>query len=264
MTGVSDHGVLSIVDGKWGRLLVPRNDTVVSRSLRRHGTWCEGEIDLLRRYLTLHSTVIDVGAFVGSHALAFSRLAGRVVCLEPQRPIFSLLEVNLLLNGCANVEALNVAASDEIGSLRLPMLDMGTRQNTAAFAVSAQAPDDAQRYEVPALPIDTLAQQVRFDLLKIDVEGAEEAVIAGAAKCIGAYRPVIYFENNVPHYRAGLFDMLRDLGYRCWWHFSWLHPGATTAEVNCLALSGDEAPEDLHEVAMGETCFDAARRAKPA
>jgi hypothetical protein len=71
--------------------------------------------------------------------------------------------------------------------------------------------------------LDALAAELgldRMDCIKIDVEGAEERVIAGARESLGRWRPTIIFEANCPTLTDqglpadGAWNRLRDFGYR--------------------------------------------------
>ena len=57
-------------------------------------------------------------------------------------------------------------------------------------------------HRVAQLPIDTLvADQRRIDFIKIDVEGAEEAVIAGMLATLRRDRPLLVLEFNAARAR---------------------------------------------------------------
>ena len=64
--------------------------------------------------------------------------------------------------------------------------------------------------------IDGLALQ-RLDLLKIDVEGMECAVLAGAADTLKRLRPVLYVENDRRENSTRLISQIIKAGYRLWW-----------------------------------------------
>ena len=103
------------VDARYGRITTFANDVgAVSRSLRIYGEWAENEISFLRRLIPSGGTAVDVGAYVGTHTLAFSRFvgsAGSVVSFEPQPDTFKLLEANVANNHVSNVRLENAAVS---------------------------------------------------------------------------------------------------------------------------------------------------------
>ncbi len=67
------------------------------------------------------------------------------------------------------------------------------------------------------LPLDEVPFRQRVQFIKIDVEGMEEAVLAGAAKLIARDRPLIYFEVLEIARLATARKLLTDLGYELRW-----------------------------------------------
>jgi hypothetical protein len=55
-------------------------------------------------------------------------------------------------------------------------------------------------------------------LIKIDVEGMEGEVIAGAVRTIRQFRPLLYVENDREEKSAALIQQIMDLDYRLYWH----------------------------------------------
>lgn len=87
----------------------------ITQSLRRYGEWAENEINFLRPFIKDGDTVIDVGAYIGTHTLAFSSLvgdAGKVHSLEAQPASFVVLRHNVAINGIENASAINMVATD--------------------------------------------------------------------------------------------------------------------------------------------------------
>jgi hypothetical protein len=59
-----------------GIFMFSRNDNFVGRGLDLYGEWCDFEIQLLRNHIKFGDTVIDVGANIGTHAVAFGNMVG--------------------------------------------------------------------------------------------------------------------------------------------------------------------------------------------
>jgi FkbM family methyltransferase len=125
--------------------------------------------------------VIDVGANIGTLALTASRVAGptgRVVAVEPHPRTFSYLSSNVRLNGCENVELLNVALGDREGTVNLSD-DRADDENGVI------GPDSPTRLVVPIHRLDDLVTGDQpIALLKIDVEGYEKFVLEGAPRTL--------------------------------------------------------------------------------
>ena len=64
------------VRARYGEMTVFANDTgAVSRSLAEYGEWAENELAFMRKLVPPGATVIDVGAYVGTHTLALRSLS---------------------------------------------------------------------------------------------------------------------------------------------------------------------------------------------
>jgi len=87
------------------------NDKFIGRrSLDAYGEFCELELYLLRQIIKPGMTVVEAGANIGTHTVAFAKAVGatgRVLTFEPQRTVFHMLCGNLALNGLSNVQAIN-------------------------------------------------------------------------------------------------------------------------------------------------------------
>jgi FkbM family methyltransferase len=136
--------------------------------------------------------VYDVGAHVGFFTLLASRLAGdggRVYAFEPRPDNVERLRRNVEANRAKNVEVIAAAASDREGDAAFVMSDSTLEGRLAGPAVRSAA--TVRTATIDALARDRLAPP---DLIKIDVEGAEGAVIRGAARTIDLHRPALLIE----------------------------------------------------------------------
>ncbi len=216
---LSDDGAVAEKDCRHGRMAYPVNDSFVGRSLDLYGEWCEAEIDLFAALVEPGSVVVDVGANVGSHTVFFAKHVGptgRVVALEPQSFVHELLVRNVRANRLTNVDCVRKAATDSPSTVRLPKVDPKTTCNFGAIAVTSEgAASDTE--SVAAVPLDTLGLEA-CDFLKIDVEGLETRVLAGAKRIISRFLPTIFVENNTVARSREILETVFALGYRAYWH----------------------------------------------
>lgn len=131
-------------------------------------------------------TFIDVGAHIGAHSLMASKLvgsSGAVVAIEASPSTYVSLQRNLALNRVGNVRAVNMAASDHSGTLKFyrgPNQDLGS--STMYREVAKQGSQFEAEVEAALLTeILSVSELARARIIKIDVEGAEDAVLRGLA-----------------------------------------------------------------------------------
>jgi FkbM family methyltransferase len=142
---------------------------------------------LIARVVQPGMTVVDVGANVGLHTVGLARRVGsggRVHALEPDPENFRLLERTVRDAGLSQVRLHRQAAGERAGeqSLYLSAVNRGDHRLTAG---------SERRHAVPiqTIVLDTLlAGEPRVDFLKIDVQGAEAAVLRGLVHTL-ARRP---------------------------------------------------------------------------
>jgi FkbM family methyltransferase len=138
---------------------------------------------------------LDVGANVGVHTIRLAKLAGpsgQVLSFEPDPGLAGRARGNVGLNGLTNVEVIEAAAADRAASAVL--YRPGTADtNRGRASLLHHAYLTGQTQEVATVTIDEVCPGP-VALIKIDVEGAEAAVVAGAAGTIARDRPAIIFE----------------------------------------------------------------------
>jgi len=126
---------------------------------------------------------IDVGANLGLYSCVLGRHKSvpRILALEPDRENFSRLSANVTLNRLGGIVELHEAgAGAKAGTARLLP---GGPANRGVSRIGAEPASDA--YEVPIVALDELVDLDGGNLVvKIDVEGYEIEVLAGAARLL--------------------------------------------------------------------------------
>ncbi|MGE5476934.1 MAG: FkbM family methyltransferase [Bacteroidales bacterium] len=205
---------------KHGFFMYPRGDVYVGRCLELYGEYSEGEVALFSQLVPQGGTVVEVGANIGALTVPLAHMTGpqgRVIAFEPQRPIFNVLCANLALNGLIHVEAVRAAVGAGTGQVEVPLLAYEDRSNFGGVSVGHAGQRASEM--VPVLPLDGLKLS-RLDFIKIDVEGFETDVVAGASSVIRQFRPALFVENDRKEHSPRLISMIQELGYKLWWHFS--------------------------------------------
>lgn len=141
--------------------------------------------------------VVDVGAHIGRYTLLAAKAGARVVSIEPDPSNFNILAANVRLNQLEGVSLLRVGLSNLTG-VRDFLPSEGTNRGTSSFVTSAGAEgvegQTSRRVLVDCLMLDELIDKERIrriDWLKIDAEGHEPEVLAGAARSLQVTRNLI-------------------------------------------------------------------------
>lgn len=132
-------------------------------------------------------TAVDVGGHVGLWAMQMAKRFERVRAYEPVAQFRECFNRNL--QGVANVSLLGYALGEKAGKVRMkidPADSGGTHVDPAAESGS-----------VPMYSLDGLMLE-DVDFVKIDCEGYEHHVIAGARETLLRYQPCVIVEQK-PH-----------------------------------------------------------------
>jgi len=209
---------------RYGKMFVLASDQVISKSLVEYGEWSHGEIALLERFIKPGMKVLDIGANVGSHTLAFSKAVGPtglVLAFEPQPMIFGLLAANVIENNAANVLAFNAAVGSAPGWLDMPNINYAQPNNYGALRMSpflAGQEQEVNRTPVPVHRLDDLKAAASAHVIKIDVEEMEASVLAGARGLIAKSRPIMLVENELPGEASeAALKLLFEMEYDVYW-----------------------------------------------
>lgn len=190
------------------------------------------EIAFVRRHLQPGDTAIDIGAHKGAYTWWMARAVGpggRVISFEPQpalaERLAGLAAGAALRRALRPVEVHPIAISDVQGRAILH-IDGPTPTPGATLGepnADDRTDDGAHRHLVKTTTLDAwLAEDAGPppSLIKIDVEGHESAVFAGAEKTLREHRPALLFECERRHHGgdsiAPIFERLHEVGYTGW------------------------------------------------
>lgn len=137
--------------------------------------------------------LLDIGALYGVFSLVFTadrepdeeEPQRRAVALEPSGEAMEVLRQQRQLNPDKNISALQIFAGEQVGRQVSCYKDW-------RHLVAGKGQGSTEEVVVTELPIDALFACP--DVMKIDVEGYECAVLRGARKTIEANRPLIFLE----------------------------------------------------------------------
>jgi FkbM family methyltransferase len=182
----------------------------------------EPELKMVPALCDRERLMLDVGANRGMYAAAALRFSKGVVAFEPQPHLAALMRKCLP----SSVEIAECAVSDTTGvaTLFVPLDPRGH----AEARIIGQSGERGEHAGVPRrVPTVSLDQAIDrpVGLIKIDVEGHEIAVLRGADRIVGRFRPNVIIELEERHH-PGTID----------WVWNWFE--AKEYDGFCVQTSG--------------------------
>jgi FkbM family methyltransferase len=180
--------------------------------------WFEAkDVESLREFVRLDSTVVDVGANIGFFTIHFARWVGRNGCVVAIEPEFQ------------NLKTLRKRVAREQGSARIELIEGAAAEIDAPLflVVNPMHPGDhrlgADGVAINGYAIDNLLSERELtdvSFIKIDVQGAEFRALKGAEKTLRSAQPTLFIEiDDAALAEAGssveeVSDFLSALGYQ--------------------------------------------------
>lgn len=194
----------------------------VSMILDRYET---GTTRLVERILKPGMVFLDVGAHAGYFSLLAARQVGphgSVFAFEPAPTNFELLQRNIALNGYKNISAFPIAGAENSARMKL---SLDAKGNDRHSLVLVEEPGSMQNtVEVDTISIDDFLERSdvnTVDLMKIDAEGAECAILRGLRRSLteGKVRRLVFEFSPSACEAAGIapdkfLTQMADFGFR--------------------------------------------------
>jgi FkbM family methyltransferase len=166
--------------------------------------------------------IIDAGSNIGMSILYFKTIYpdAMIVCFEPDSQSFELLSRNVLANRLENVSMHQLALSDAEGKVKL--FDAPGSLNSGLYGSV-----DSNYQLVPSKKLSSFIDR-EVDLLKIDIEGAEDLVITdliNSGKINLIKKLIIEHHPNISHFTTDEFiGQLRGQNFKVAASHNELHP----------------------------------------
>ena len=183
-------------------------------------SWEPWIIDALKKLLKQGDIVVEAGANIGAHSLIIGKIvgqSGRLYCFEPTNYAFEKLQINIDLN---NLKAVIRPEQIVLTNLQYEMPITSMVSDFKLGAKDNEFGEDITGCQV--ISIDNYVEENQIQtlrLMKIDVDGYDYKVLAGAKKTIIRSRPIILIElANFTLKRQGdsvkdIYTFLADLSY---------------------------------------------------
>lgn len=213
-------GVIEVKVSGTERFRMRHHGYVIENELFWRGMqgWEKISLELWVRLCRRSSVIFDIGANTGVYSLIANAVNKKatIIAVEPVARVFVKLEDNLQLNN-AQVKTLMVAVSDHEGMATL--YEETQKEHVLSTSLDPnylRNIDGIQRIQVPVRTVAVIAQEMRIervDLLKIDVEAHEPAVLEGFTDILIRDRPTLLIEVLTEEVAERLERILAGLGY---------------------------------------------------
>lgn len=165
------------------------------------GRWQRPVLKFVAEQVRPGTTFLDIGAWIGPVSLLAAQRtgpAGRVVAFEPTPATWRALRANLAGAGFDHAEAVNLAVGDTPGTAAFHA--PGPMSSTSSMRPLQGAPevdaDGGVDFEARCTTVDAFCagRGLVPAGIKVDVEGAEDAVLRGARDTLARHRPWLLLE----------------------------------------------------------------------
>lgn len=181
----------------------------------------EPEVSFLEKLVNPGDVFVDAGANCGIYTVAAAHFVGsegKVLAFEPGENSLAMLRENIALNAFRQVKVFPLALSEASGTARLYAHGHGS----SSFTLGQTEEGQQLSFEITTVTLDAILAQegvAKVDVIKMDVEGAEELILRGATALFARCRPKVIFEINpeaIAQLRLaerGAWDFLAARGY---------------------------------------------------
>jgi FkbM family methyltransferase len=166
--------------------------------------------------------VFDIGMNAGLylyHAVCVADKGAQIVGFEPNEVLAGAVRKNIHSNGLANAEVVTGCCSDVDALVEVFVTNTDHMTSLESAFLRESGRPILGSFEAKAMRLDSFVRQrgYKVDLMKIDVEGHEDKVIAGAKETIQELRPTIIIEVADRNVEKPFLSDLFSLGYRCFY-----------------------------------------------
>jgi FkbM family methyltransferase len=184
----ADHVVSKLENGM--QIIINKHDRCVCRFIRVTGHWDANELKVLNKIVRPGFKVIEVGGNFGCYTLTMAGLVGttgKVHSFEANPRVSKYLEESVKLNNLQNIITIHhKAASNKHynGMMVYGLANIGGGYILDNTEAAKKVCENNDCVPIEAVTLDSMFENEKIDLLKIDAEGAEPWIIEGAEKML--------------------------------------------------------------------------------
>jgi len=173
----------------YGNIFYPSlNNSSVVKAMLAGRTWEKKIVKIFQEHVNKDDVVLDVGTYIGLHTIELSKLAKKVISFEPQPLVSACVKKTLNAMEIKNVDHYHMALGNETGWTHIH-----TNGDGDASIRGIRDAKFCQSFKCKIDRLDNIVKE-KVKLIKIDVEGSEFQVLAGAIELIEEHKPIIIIE----------------------------------------------------------------------
>lgn len=155
-----------------------------------NGIYEKDIIDDICSHLTKEKTLLDIGSNIGQHSLILAPFCKQIFAFEPIPEIFEEFKKSIEANHYKNITLQNVAIGNKEESA---VINYNSKNAGASSLVDKNLNTRPISIKINILE-NVLPKNLKFDVIKLDVEGYEAVVILGNKEIFVKNKPVIFLE----------------------------------------------------------------------
>jgi len=173
----------------YGNIFYPSlNNSSVVKAMLNNRVWEKKIVKIFQEHVNKDDVVLDVGTYIGLHTIELSKLAKKVISFEPQPLVSACVKKTLNAMEIKNVDHYHMALGNETGWTHIH-----TNGDGDASIRGIRDSKFCQSFKCKIDKLDNIVKE-KVKLIKIDVEGSEFQVLAGAIGLIEEHKPIIIIE----------------------------------------------------------------------
>jgi len=193
-----------VVDTDYGRFAIAPEDYEIGHRLRKNGIYGQTELHILDPYLTPQARVLIVGAHIGTLAIPIAQKVAQVVAIEANPATYSLLQMNLALNGITNCQGIEIAASNQTETLEflINRANSGGTKRVPKLKKFIYYYDKPETQKIQAVSLDEYLADRDFEVILMDIEGSEYFALLGMQRLLS--KAQVLMVEFLPHHLSNV------------------------------------------------------------
>lgn len=188
------------------------------------GHYSGAEVDVVEALLEPGQVFVDAGANQGEFTIAAALCGAQVHAFEPTSIYQARLHQQIQLNPNLSIEVYGYGLADQPGQTTLYTAEGVFADGTENGGLSTQFPHHSVNKIIAQVELKRLDDVglTQVDMIKVDVEGGEWAVLKGAQQLLARCKPKVLFEANAATFAAAGYDTTALLAWLSEQDYRWL------------------------------------------